>query len=170
MKTLKSVAQIGLLLLVCTPVQAQNKIEQFLQDALTRVVGADKLAQLKATTKGINILNRSWDVTDAMGGKARITTTSTGACFEKLGSTYKVCSNYSGVETSRSGYLADKQSNNGEYAAIVATQNGLVIEWSYRDCSSGYVQTWAMGNQLLSNGMGPANVKSTQEPGKCEGA
>ncbi len=149
---------------------AQNKLEQFFQDAMKRVLGDQKLAQLKAITRGTTYLNRSWDITNSLGAKDRIVTTAAGACLERPATNYKVCSNYDGNETARIGFGADKQAANGEYASIVATPSGLVIEWSYRDCSTGYTQTWAMGNQLLSNGMGPVNTSSRQEPAKCEGA
>jgi hypothetical protein len=149
---------------------AQNKLEQFFQDALTRVIGAEKLSQLKAATKGVSFLNRSWDVTDRIGNKNKIVTTAQTACFERVGTNYKVCSNYSGVETARIGFNSDMEAANGDSAQIIATPNGLVIEWMYRDCSATYKQTWAIGNQLVSNGMGPATISSSQTPPKCEGS
>jgi hypothetical protein len=167
MKTIFRISFLLSLAVFANTAYAQSKLEQFFQDTMKRVVGEQKFNQLKATTKGINFLNRSWDVTDTMGGKNKITTTANGACFERPSLNYKVCSDLNGVETTRTGFNGDKNAN-GEYAAIIATPTGLIIDWAYRDCSTGYVQTWAMGNQLLSNNMGPVNTSSRQEPARCE--
>jgi hypothetical protein len=146
-----------------------NDFEKMLKDTALKILGPDKFAQLKAV-KGNPFLgqNRTWDITDAGGNKNRMTTTANSVCYERINAPMKVCADMAGKELSRTGFAATPDFVTGEHLAVLASPQGAVFDWTWKDCSSAISEKWLISGSLVGNGMGPISTK-TYASNSCGG-
>jgi hypothetical protein len=156
----------------CTTIVSAQSIKEVLDALLTRALG-EKAKQLEQVTDAFLrtksvFTGRTWDIKDASQNPARVTALATEVCYERTGTADKVCVDYNGRETKRTGFMM-MPNGTGDTAKVYVDSGRIVVESEKIECTTGLKKVWATSISLVTKNQAPitSNVFSTGGLGGC---
>jgi hypothetical protein len=165
-------AAVFLLTVGYSSIASAQSIKDILDSLLTRALG-EKAKQLEQVADGFLrtksiFVGRTWDVKDATQNAARVSALANEVCYERIGTGDKVCADYNGRETQRTGFML-MPNGTGDTAKVYVDSGRIVVESEKIDCTTGLKKVWATSIGLVTKNQAPitSNVYSTGGLGGC---
>jgi hypothetical protein len=158
-----TIASIGLAL---SSVVSAQPMKDFMDALLVRVLG-DKAKQIELVTSSLSrtksvFIGRTWDLKDAARRPSKVSALANEICFESLGTLNKVCADYNGSETRRTGFMK-MPNGTGENARIFVDGGRIVVESENIECTTGAKLYWATSVALTSKSNQSTGITSDIE-------
>jgi hypothetical protein len=138
-----------LTLLTVNPTSAQPT-KELLDSLIERVLGTKARLLISETNSLIkakkSLAGKTWDLKDAAGRPAKVTASTIQVCFESIGTPNKVCSDYDGRETIRTGFELGN-----ENAKLLVNNGRIVVESEKNECTTGRKVYWATSVSLTNS-------------------